>query len=398
MIKDGRRAEEAEKGDRVILVFASTPFYAFSGGQAGDGGEIHFPGGLVDIHNVQKAPGTEVFLHYGQVAEGRVRTADRARLVVDEAGRLATARNHSATHLLHRALRDTLGEHVRQAGSLVTADRLRFDFTHSAAVSPEIVEILEKRVNEAIRRDLPVTTRVMSQAEAAKAGAMALFEERYGEKVRVVAMGDHSLELCGGTHVAGTGRIGAFVIASESSVAAGVRRFEALTGDGALEFMQRQRRQLADIMNILKTKPEEAAERLTRLQARLKELGAEKPQLHKLAADLAGRAVEKDGVKLLAAEVAAADPKTLRLIGDELKNRLGPAALIGLAAPTEAGKVMLLVMVGPALGGRFKAGEIISSMAAEVGGQGGGRDDLAQAGGPNPEGLPAALAILASLV
>jgi alanyl-tRNA synthetase len=399
MIKDGRRAEEAEKGDRVILVFAATPFYAFSGGQAGDEGEIHFPGGLVEVYDVQKAPGAEVFLHYGVVTEGRIRAADRARLAVDEARRLATARNHSATHLLHRALRDTLGGHVRQAGSLVTADRLRFDFTHSAAVTPETMETLEKQVNEAIRRDLPVTTTVMSQAEAAGTGAVALFEERYGEKVRVVAMGEHSLELCGGTHVANTGRIGAFLITGESSVAAGVRRFEALTGEGALDFVQRQRRQLTDILAVLKAKPEEAAERLARLQARLKEMGQpEKPQIHDQAAALAGRAVEKDGVRLLAAEVAAADPKTLRLIGDELQVRRGPKALIGVAATTEAGKVMLLVMVGPALDGRFKAGEIISRRAAEVGGQGGGRDDLAQAGGPNPEGLPKALAILTSLV
>ena len=393
MIKDGRQVEEAEKGDRIILIFAATPFYAFSGGQAGDTGEIHFPGGLVEVYDVQKSH--EVFLHFGVVAEGRLKAEDRASLAVDEAGRLATARNHSATHLLHRALRETLGEHVRQAGSLVTADRLRFDFTHSAAVGPETIETLEKQVNEAIRRDLAVTTRVMDQAEAARTGAMALFEERYGEKVRVVAMDDHSLELCGGTHVSGTGRIGAFVITGESSVAAGVRRFEALTGEGALEFIQRQRRQLTDILSILKAKPEEAAERLTRLQARLKE---QKPRSQDLAGSLADRAVEKDGVKLLAAQVAAADPKALRLIGDELKNRLGPTALMGLAAPTEAGKVMLLVMVGPALKGRFKAGEIVGRMAALVGGQGGGRDDLAQAGGPNLAGLPAALEILNTLL
>ncbi|MDR2935367.1 MAG: alanine--tRNA ligase [Candidatus Adiutrix sp.] len=396
LIKDGRRADSAAAGDRVILVFAATPFYADSGGQAGDGGEIVFPGGLVEIHGVRKAPGTEVFLHYGVVAEGRFSASDQATLKVDEAGRLATARNHSATHLLHRALRNTLGEHVRQAGSLVSADRLRFDFTHAAAVSGDDIERLEKQVNEAIRSDLAVTTTVMSQDEAARAGAMALFEERYGERVRVVAMGDYSLELCGGTHVTGTGRIGAFVITGESSVAAGVRRFEALTGEGALAFIQLQRRQLADILSSLKAKPEEAVERIEKLKARLKE---QKPlETHGLAGNLAGLAVEKDGVKLLGAEVDAADPKALRLIGDELKNRLGPSALIGLAARTGAGKVMLLVMVGPDLAGRFKAGEIISRMAAAVGGQGGGRDDLAQAGGPDLAGLPAALGLFNSLL
>jgi alanyl-tRNA synthetase len=394
LIKDGRRAEMAETGDLVALAFAATPFYADSGGQAGDGGEIHFPAGLVEVHGVRKS--TEVFLHYGVVAQGHFSASDKARLMVDEAGRLATARNHSATHLLHRALRHTLGEHVRQAGSLVTAERLRFDFTHSAAVGDEVIETLEKQVNEAIRRDLAVTTTVMSQDEAARAGATALFEERYGEKVRVVAMGDHSLELCGGTHVNSTGQIGAFVITGESSVAAGVRRFEALTGEGALAFIQRQRRQLTDILSILKAKPHEAVERLTRLKAQLKE---QKPkETNDLSGNLAGLAVEKNGIKLLAAEVTAADPKALRLIGDELKNRLGPASLIGLAAPTEAGKVMLLAMVGPALAGRFKAGEIISRMAAEVGGQGGGRDDLAQAGGPDLAGIPAALDVFKSLL
>ncbi|MCL2029256.1 MAG: alanine--tRNA ligase [Deltaproteobacteria bacterium] len=396
LVKDGRRAEEAEKGDRVVLIFAATPFYAFSGGQAGDAGEIHFPAGLVEVYDVQKAPGTEVFLHHGVVTEGRFSAADRARLVVDEAGRLATARNHSATHLLHRALRDVLGPEARQAGSLVTADRLRFDFTHSAPVTAEEIEVLEKLVGEAIRRNLAVTTRVMSQDEAVRSGAIALFEERYGEEVRVVGMGDHCLELCGGTHVAGAGQIGAFVIAAESSVAAGVRRFEALTGDGALEYIQRQRRQLAEILAALKARPEEAVERIARLQAKIKDLG-ERPPSRDMGAALAGQAVEKNGVKLLAAEVAAADPKGLRALGDELKSRLGPGALIGLAAPTPEGKVMLLVMVGPALAGRFKAGEIIGRMAAEVGGRGGGRDDLAQAGGPDLAGLPAALEVFKNL-
>ena len=310
MIKDGRKVAEAEKGDRVVLVFAATPFYAFSGGQAGDGGEIQFPSGLVDVYDVQKAPGTSVFLHFGVVAEGAARAGEKARLTVDEAGRLATARNHSATHLLHKALRSTLGEHVRQAGSLVTADRLRFDFTHPSAVAQPDVEKLERLVGEAIRRDFKVTTTVMSRSEAAKTGAMALFEERYGENVRVVAMGDHSLELCGGTHVAGTGRIGAFVIVGESSVAAGVRRLDCLTGNGALEFIQRQRRQLSEIGAALKAKPEEAAERIARLQARIRELEkGERPRGDR-AADLAGLAVDKGGIRLLGAEVFGAEYQT----------------------------------------------------------------------------------------
>jgi len=401
IIKDGGRADKAGAGEKVILVFPATPFYAAGGGQAGDIGEIQFrPDGLVEVYEVRKATGTNVFLHFGMVTDGLFSGLDRASLRVDSSMRLATARNHSATHLLHLALRQILGEHVRQAGSMVTADRLRFDFTHSAAVDDAGLEAVEKQVNEAIRRDMPVTTTIMSQDEAARAGAMALFEERYGEKVRVVAMGDnlspYSLELCGGTHVGRTGQIGAFVITGESSVSAGVRRLEALTGEGAVAFIQSQRRQLSDMLRILKAAPEEAVDRLTRLQARIKE---QKPdEKSGLAGNLAGSAVEKDGVKLLAAEVDAADPKALRLIGDELKNRLGPTALIGLAARTGAGKVMLLVMVGPALAGRFKAGEIISRLAASVGGQGGGRDDLAQAGGPDAAGLPAALDIFKSLI
>lgn len=399
LIKDGKKMQTALPGDQVVLIFAATPFYAFSGGQAGDVGEIHFPAGLVDVYDVRKAPGSGVFLHFGTLTEGTVRVGGKARLVVDEAHRMATARNHSATHLLHKALRILLGEQARQAGSLVAYDRLRFDFTHSAAVSLEEIENLEKLVNTAIGHDLQVEIEVNNRDEAVKTGAIALFEERYGEKVRVVSMGDYSKELCGGTHVNRTGEIGAFVIVGESAVAAGVRRFDALTGEGALDYFQRQRRQLAKISGVMKVKPEELAERLAKLQARIRELekGSDRPSGARVT-ELADQAVDRGGFRFLAAEVKATDPKALRLLADELKDRLGATALIGLAAKTAEGKAMLLVLVGSGLTGRFKAGELVGRMAVLVGGRGGGRDDLAQAGGPAVEGLGAALELLTTMV
>jgi len=399
LIKDGAKVDAAAKGDEVTLIFASTPFYAFSGGQAGDVGEIHFPGGLVEVYDVQKSPGTNVFLHIGVVAEGEVRVGEKAQLAVDEEQRLAMARNHSCTHLLHRALRIILGDHVRQAGSLVTSDRLRFDFTNPSAVGPEHIETLETMVNEAIRRDYSVATEVMSIEEATRSGATALFEERYGESVRVVSMGDYTSELCGGTHVGRSGQIGAFVILGESSVAAGVRRFECLTGAEAINHIQSERRLMAQLGGALKARPEELLDRVGRLQARIKELekGGSRSQGADAAA-LAKGAVEKNGVKLVAAQVEAADPKVLRQIGDDLKDRLGSTALIGLAAASAEGKAMLLVMVGPDLAGRLKAGKIVAQMAAAVGGKGGGRDDMAQAGGPEADKIPAALEMLNQIV
>ncbi|MDR1922026.1 MAG: alanine--tRNA ligase [Candidatus Adiutrix sp.] len=395
LIKDGARVEAAQKGDEVIVVFEETPFYAFSGGQAGDAGEISFPAGLVDVADVQKAPGTNVFLHMGRVVEGEARAGEAADLKVDVKQRQATAANHSATHLLHKALRAVLGDHVRQAGSLVASDRLRFDFTNPAAVSREDIDRIERLVNEAIRRNYPVTTQVMSFEEAGRSGAVALFEERYGEKVRVVSMGDYSKELCGGTHVQATGRIGSFLIIGESSVAAGVRRFECLTGEGAVAYMQEQKRLLAEIAASLKARPEEAAERISKLQTRLKELekGDRGGAADASVDDLVKNAALKDGFKLLAAEVAAADPKALRAVGDQLKDRLGKNAVIGLAAPSAEGKALILVMVGQELTGRFNAGELAAKMAAEVGGKGGGRPDMAQAGGPDAARIPAALAV-----
>ncbi len=399
LVKDGQKAQEAQSGDEVALVFAETPFYALSGGQAGDAGEIKFPAGTVEVREVRKSPGSNVFIHLGLVAEGRIAVEEKAHLAVDERRRLATARNHSSTHLLHKALRAVLGEHVRQSGSSVTPDRLRFDFTNPAAVSPSDVALIEKMVNAAIRADYAVETEIMSMDEAVRGGAVALFEERYGETVRVVSMGDYSRELCGGTHVASTGRIGTFLILAESSVAAGVRRFECVTGEAAVDFVQKQRERLLEIGAVLKAAPEEAAERIVKLQAKIREL--EKGAGAGKGADvqsLLSRVIEKDGRKVLAAQVEAADPKALRELGDQLKDRLGPDGLLALAAVSGDGKAMLLVMAGANQTANFKAGALVAKMAEAVGGKGGGRPDMAQAGGPDKDKIPAALELFKSLV
>ncbi|UQZ90021.1 alanine--tRNA ligase [Deltaproteobacteria bacterium Smac51] len=399
LVKDGKKAEKAEAGDEVTLVFESTPFYAFSGGQAGDCGEIKFPAGVVEVRDVQKSPGSNVFLHIGVVAGGSIAADEKARLEVDGRHRLSTARNHSSTHLLHKALRTVLGDHVRQSGSLVTFDRLRFDFTNPTAVSRQDIELIEKMVNEAVRADYPVNTEVMDMDQATRSGAVALFEERYGEQVRVVSMGDYSKELCGGTHICSTGQIGTFIIIGEGSVAAGVRRFECLTGEAAVEFMQKQRDQLLEIGGALKAKPEEVTDRIAKLQARIKELekggsgmptGPDVEELVRLATD-------KNGRKVLAAQVEAADPKALRAIGDQVKDRLGAGGVIALAAVSGEGKAMLLVMVGSDLSGSLKAGELVARMAETVGGKGGGRPDMAQAGGPDVRQIPAALELFKTM-
>ena len=399
LIKSGKKEEQASTGDEVALVFANTPFYACSGGQAGDVGTIQFPTGLVDIADVQKFPGTGVFLHLGIVAEGVIKAGEKADLRVDTTTRDNTACSHSSTHLLHRALRTVLGEHVRQAGSMVTPEQIRFDFTHPSAVGPDNIEKIEQLVNEVIRQNLSVSTEIMNLDEATRSGAVALFEERYGENVRVVSMGDYSRELCGGTHVDSVGRIGTFVVATESSVAAGVRRFECLTGQKAVEYIQSTRRHLAEAGATLRARPEELTDRIKKLQGRIKELEkGSSPQNSQDNASLLGQVVEKNGVKLLATQVTAKDPKEMRLIGDDLKNRLGATALLALAGTSPDGKAMLLVMVGSEITSKFKAGQLIAKMAAEVGGKGGGRDDLAQAGGPEANKIPQALALVAEML
>ncbi|MDR1166857.1 MAG: alanine--tRNA ligase [Deltaproteobacteria bacterium] len=398
MIRDGQLASAAEAGEELTLVFPQTPFYASSGGQETDGGEIIFPQGRFTVEEVTKSPGGAVFLHRGRVSEGTV-TETEARLVVDGEKRRRIANNHSATHLLHKALRETLGDHVRQAGSSVTAERLRFDFTHHAPLAESEIARVEFLVNRDVQSDFPVETAKMPIDEAIRSGAVALFEERYGEEARVVTMGD-SRELCGGTHAARTGQIGLFLVASESAVASGARRIECLTGQEALAKIQKDRAILSALSAKLKAGPQDLLERVQKLAQKSKELekaGASAPVLsldpHQLARD-----AEKIGdFTLLAASAPASSPKELRDLGDRLRDILGPWSVIALAAVVD-GKALLLAMAGAEARTRVKAGELIAQMAQAVGGKGGGRPDLAQAGGPLTDRIPAALDLAKDIV
>jgi alanyl-tRNA synthetase len=392
-------AERADEGQEVVLVFSSTPFYASSGGQTGDGGRISFPGGLVQVSEVVKAPGSGLFLHQGQVIMGTVRASEEAVLSVDPDRRAATAANHTATHLLHKALRLTLGEHVRQAGSMVADDRLRFDFTHDQAVSPAELEKIELLVNLDVAADFPVETTLMKMDEAVRSGAVALFEERYGEEVRVVSMGS-SRELCGGTHASSTGRLGAFVVLSETAVSAGVRRLEALTGRKAVEEWQSQRRRLHQLSQLLKAQPADLVERIQKMMARNKELekGPARPARTMDLSDLALKAERTAELSFLAAQVEAEDPKALREMGDALRDKLGPKSLLVLTAESADDKALLLVMVGKDLLGSRHAGKLAGELAPALGGRGGGKAELAQAGGPDKTGLPKALVLARELV
>ncbi len=392
VIKDGQRVDTAGEGDAVEVVTDVTPFYGRAGGQVGDVGLIRSDEVSFEVTDTLKVG--ELFVHQGVVSRGNLAEGKVVDLEVDAEKRAATAANHTSTHLLHRALRKTLGDHVKQAGSLVAPDRLRFDFTHFAAVDRAALDDIERQVNAEIRADRPVTTRVMPMDEAIKTGAMALFEERYGDEVRLVEVEGFSKELCGGTHLSRTGQAGFFVILSESSVAAGVRRIEALAGGPAVAAAQAQRSLLLGASEALRVGPEELPDRLGRLQAQVKELEKEAERLRdRLAAggdgDVMDQVVEIDGLKILAARVPAADPKALRTAADRLRDRL-KSGVVALGAES-GGKAMLVVMVTPDLTERFKAGQIVSVAAAEVGGKGGGRPDMAQAGGPDPSRLDEAL-------
>ncbi|MDR2351973.1 MAG: alanine--tRNA ligase [Deltaproteobacteria bacterium] len=395
ILRAGERVSSAQAGDDIILIFQETPFYAASGGQESDTGEIQFPQGTVAISQVTKAPSSGVFLHHGTVTSGQI-TVREAELKVDTEKRQKTANNHSATHLLHKALRRTLGDHVRQAGSLVSPERLRFDFTHFSPLTQAETDQIEASVTKDILADYPVETAVMDMEEAVRSGALALFEERYGEKVRVVSMGE-SRELCGGTHTSRTGQIGPFLISSESSVGSGVRRVECLTGEAALEKIQQDRRILAAISVKLKAPPSELLERITKLSVKPKEPSA--TTLHpnfdpKEAVKLAQKFGE---VSFLGLSVPAETPKDLREVGDRFRDLMGTNSVIALAA-NAGDKAILLVMVGKELTQLYPAGKIISQMALKVGGKGGGRADLAQAGGPNLEGIPQALEVAKNMV
>lgn len=389
------------EGEEATIITAKTPFYATMGGQCGDTGVITCGGSEFAVEDTVKLPGDRIG-HIGRVTKGSLKTGDTVTLQVDEAKRGDTCKNHSATHLLQKALRMVLGDHVEQAGSFVNGDRLRFDFSHSSAMTKEELEKTERIVNEQIGLSLPVVTEVMSIEDAKKTGAMALFGEKYGETVRVVKMGEFSTELCGGTHVGNTGEVRLFKILSESGVAAGVRRIEALTGNGVMEYYAKMEQELTEAAAIVKTAPTELLARLSHLMAELKALHSENESLKSKAAkdalgDVMDQVQEVKGVKLLAAKVAGVDMNGLRDLGDQLKEKLADGVVVLLSE--NEGKVSLIAMATDgAMAKGAHAGNLIKGIAGIVGGGGGGRPNMAQAGGKNPAGMDEAIAACAKVL
>ena len=399
LIFDGAVVDVLRPGQEGQVVLDHTPFYAESGGQIGDTGVLVGPHARFTVRDTQKIGAS--FAHVGVLEKGELRVGDVVSAQVDEERRKAIALNHSATHLLHAALRKILGKHVEQKGSLVAADRLRFDFSHTQALSPDELRRVEDLVNSEIRENAAVETRVMALDQAKAAGAMSLFGEKYESDVRVLSIGDFSMELCGGTHVERAGDIGLFKITGESGVAAGVRRVEALTGRGAYEWVVHTDQVLRDIAAMLRGSREDVDEKVRELVERSRRLEKEVQQLKsKLASghggDLSTSAKDVGGVKVLAAQIDGADVRSLRDAMDGLKSRLGSSVIV--LASVQEGKVLLVAGVSDDLVARIKAGEIAGLVAAKVGGRGGGRADFAQAGGTQPENLAAALAGVESLV
>jgi alanyl-tRNA synthetase len=390
--KEGTSVPGIAAGDAAIVVLDRTPFYAESGGQVGDAGELVAAGGTFTVSDTQKIQ-SEVFGHHGVAATGRFAVGDRVAAHVNVARRGRTMRNHSATHLMHKALREVLGPHVQQRGSLVDPDKTRFDFSHDAPVSEDQIRAVEAKVNAEILRNEATTARIMKYDDAVKGGAMALFGEKYGDEVRVLDIGS-SRELCGGTHVARTGDIGFFKIMSQGGVAAGVRRVEATTGEGALAFVQQMEDERHFVEGFFQSSGDALREKLTAEREERRALEKELSRLKsKMAAaqgdDLSSQAIDVKGVKVLAAALDGADAKTLRETLDQLKNKLKSAAIV--LGSTEGGKVSLIAGVTPDLVAKLKAGELVNYVAQQVGGKGGGRPDMAQAGGTEPAKVPAAL-------
>jgi alanyl-tRNA synthetase len=398
--KEGTQVSAINAGDEAVVVLDRTPFYAESGGQVGDRGELAAAGGTFVVDDTQKIQ-AEVFGHRGKLRIGTLSVGDTVEAHVDAINRQRTAWNHSATHLLHAALRKVLGNHVTQKGSLVDSQRTRFDFSHPQAVSAEEIQQIEALVNQAIRANQPVHVRRMKYDEAIKHGAMALFGEKYGDEVRVVGMGEFSTELCGGTHVKRSGDIGFFKIVSEGGVAAGIRRIEAVTGDNALDYIQKQQQTLMDAASALKAQPQEVNQKIAQMLDNVKVLEKELARMKsKLAAaqgdDLTDNAVDVKGVKVLAAEIDGADAKALRETMDKLKDKLKSAAIV--LGAREGEKVTLIAGVTADLTGKVKAGELVNYVASQCGGKGGGRPDMAQAGGTLPDNLQKALGTVAEWV
>jgi alanyl-tRNA synthetase len=399
LIFDGALVDVLRPGQEGQVVLDHTPFYAESGGQIGDAGVLVGAAARFTVRDTQKIGAS--FAHLGVLDAGELRVGDVVEAQVNSERRTAIALNHSATHLLHAALRKVLGLHVEQKGSLVAADRLRFDFSHTQALSIEELRRVEDLVNSAIRENAPVETRVMALDEAVAAGAMSLFGEKYESDVRVLSIGDFSMELCGGTHVERSGDIGFFKILSESGVAAGVRRLEAITGKTAYEWVVHTDQVLRDIAALLRGSREDVDEKVRELVERSRRLEKEVQQLKsKLASgqggDLTSQAKDVGGIKVLAAQIDGADAKSLRDTVDQLKGKLGSSVIV--LATVQDGKVVLVAGVSADLLTRMRAGEIASAVAAQVGGKGGGRADFAQAGGTQPENLGKALAGVESLI
>lgn len=390
---DGKSVDAINAGQEAVVVLDQTPFYAESGGQVGDKGELKGANFSFAVEDTQKYG--QAIGHIGKLAVGSLKVGDAVQADVDEARRARIRLNHSATHLMHAALRQVLGTHVSQKGSLVNDKVLRFDFSHNEAMKPEEIRAVEDLVNAQIRRNLPIETNIMD-LEAAKAkGAMALFGEKYDERVRVLSMGDFSTELCGGTHASRTGDIGLFRIISESGTAAGVRRIEAVTGEGAIATVYADSDRLSEVAHLLKGDSNNLADKVRSVLERTRQLEKELQQLKEQAAaqesaNLSSKAIDVNGVKLLVSELSGVEPKMLRTMVDDLKNQLG-STIIVLATVVE-GKVSLIAGVSKDVTDRVKAGELIGMVAQQVGGKGGGRPDMAQAGGTDAAALPAALA------
>ncbi|RJP87116.1 MAG: alanine--tRNA ligase [Desulfobacteraceae bacterium] len=400
MVVDGLAVEAAGAGQKLDVVTDQTPFYAESGGQVGDAGRITGQGFAIEIENTIKDP-TGLIIHKGRVLEGTARQGAMVSLSVDQEKRRATEANHTATHLLHAALRQILGDHVRQAGSHVSPDRLRFDFTHFSGADAETLNQVELMVNDRIRENIPVSIAEMAADEAFKSGAMALFEEKYGDVVRVITLDTFSRELCGGTHTGLTGNIGLFKILSESSVASGVRRIEALTGAAALRHMQTVDKILHDASNLVKERPEGIIGRISALLTGQKALEKE---LEKIKSQLAARSADNldedirmvNNIKVVAKKVEVETPAALRDLADKFKDKIGSGVVV-LGAEKD-GKALLIAIVTKDLLGKLHAGNIIKAVANEVGGGGGGRPDMAQAGGSKPEHLDSAMEKVYGLV
>jgi alanyl-tRNA synthetase len=375
-----------------IVVLDRTPFYAESGGQVGDSGEIAGTSGTFVVEDTQKIQST-VFGHKGAVKAGRLRVGDKVMAGVDALRRARTMRNHSATHLMHKALREVLGTHVQQKGSLVDAERTRFDFSHNEPMTDKQIRRVEAIVNAEILANAATSARIMKHDAALKAGALAFFGDKYGEEVRVLDIGT-SREFCGGTHVARTGDIGFFKVISEGGIAAGVRRIEATTGEGALAWVQGQEARLNEAAAALKAPPQEVAQKISQIMENVRSLEKEVGRLKSRLAssqgeELADRAVEVKGAKVLAAAIDGADARALRATMDKLKDRLKSAVVV--LAAVEDGKVALIAGVTADLTSKVKAGELVNFIAQQVGGKGGGRPDMAQAGGTEPAKLSGAL-------